>query len=638
MYRLIVFFTAILIMIPVCSSTWVFYEANYSPGESITDSGIAWRPQGDYAIIATRTGLMRFDHPSGLVSYQGFSGVTLYRLAWARDGSYALITGLGHVYRYDHAEAGFGSLTEITSIESGSDTITFYDVVINPAINEPPYIVANREISSSSHQIVVFRYDPEGTPYQVYKDYSGGTTYAAQWEYGPVSASFQADGDYFVIANKLANGYDGGFFVFDPDQSTFPPETGNAMQFYAWSFYIGNCNAVAMSRAPGTQFVTIKGNGKVQRASQIGLPASFIRDTALPYGPDTSTYSGDADYCWDGSRGIVVDSQENSPHKIIIMNSDGSFRGSQDLSVSRSIGLYAVKWHPSAPMGLMGGADRWLVAFATDEVPYPVPTETPTVPPTQTPTGQTATPTFTPTATSTWSPTPTPSPTMPTVTPTEPPATGTPTSTFTPPPTLTPPPTSTFLPTNTPAPTRTTVPTNTPPVTHTPTPTTTPTEEIPPTNTAAPTWSPVPSSTPSPPATASPMPTWTPLPTGTAEPTAMPDTLTLELHLSEETFTGGDRFCLQRKAINPGPEITVQEWLILEAGGMFWFAPSWTETPSYDLLTLPGESIRERVIFDFDWPDDVSGSAHGLRFWGAFLDPVYPAIVGEFDMVDFGYE
>jgi Peptidase family C25/Propeptide_C25/Peptidase family C25, C terminal ig-like domain len=212
------------------------------------------------------------------------------------------------------------------------------------------------------------------------------------------------------------------------------------------------------------------------------------------------------------------------------------------------------------------------------------------------------------------------------------------------PPTFTPvPPTETPVePTNTPAP-----PTETPaPPTETPIP---PTETpIPPTETPAPpTDTPIPpTNTPVPPTDTPVPPTYTPDPPTatptvnppTATPTEGPDHIVLDLEISEEMFHSGDDFLLTRRAINPGPQITLDEWIILDVFGLFFFNPGWAEVPDYVMTTLEAYSDDTITIMEFVWPDGNFGTATGLRFWGAFLDPSTSTLVGDYDMVEFGYE
>jgi hypothetical protein len=447
----------ILILIAVLSAgsagaAWTFMEIN-APGASslpeIYDSGIAWRPQGDYAILAASTGLYRVEGATYVPSYQAFAGSNLQRITWSPDGSYALITGGTNIYRYDHAAIGFGALTAISAADiqgSGTYTITFYDIVFNPVNpSDPPYISTNRQLSTSNKQLILYRYNPAASP-KVYWDTSGGQSAVANsgfMSFSPVSMVFETHGDFILIANRYGLNSQ-GFYVYDPDQSTFPT-TGGLMQYFDCAN--GNSNTVCMNPNPlymGDPFVLIKGNGTVDRyVSYVGsIPRSFVEvDTGSGWYTSITT-SGDSSYSWDGARAVFLERQEWSPnHKFMTFNGSGDFVAFVDVLgiTNRMVRLYAAAWRPGSNSGLMAGQDGWIIKFSTDEVGTPSPTPTATGTPTQTGTA-TQTPLSTSTPVSTITPTQTPIPTE-TVTP---PSTNTPEL----PPTNTP----TQGPTSTPAP------------------------------------------------------------------------------------------------------------------------------------------------------------------------------------------
>ncbi len=384
----------IIVLSGTCLATWTFTDVN-APGSSsqpdFYNSSIDWRPQGDYALIAGNTGLYRYEYPSGALSFHAYSSADIRRVRWAPDGSYAVVTGGEHIYRYEHSASGFGTLTEITDIQgSATYDITFFDVVFNPVnAADPPYIGTNRQ-SGSDKQLVIFRYDPAASP-QVYWDYSGGLSLMAgssKMSYQPVSMAFQADGDYIVIANAYGLNSQ-GVHVYDPDQSTFPVEATGAMQYYGYPGDIGNARAVEMSPVSGTRFVLLKGNGMVVRLVEHGLPADFVEDDtgAAWY---TGIMGGEISYSYNGGYAIALERQQWSPNHIVMLFAEnGDFI--QHLNVvsagftNEEMRLTAIKWHPFAPIGLIGGQHRWLFKFETDSLPYPLPTATPTATVTPTP-------------------------------------------------------------------------------------------------------------------------------------------------------------------------------------------------------------------------------------------------------------
>lgn len=244
--------------------------------------------------------------------------------------------------------------------------------------------------------------------------------------------------------------------------------------------------------------------------------------------------------------------------------------------------------------------------FPTSYTPSPTPTITPTQEPTVTPS---ITPTHEPTSTPTFTPTGTQTP--PTSTPTQQPPTATPTPTPTQqPPTATPTSTSTgTLPTSTPTPTITN--------TASPTPTATTTSS---TNT--------PTHTPTRTATESPTPTAT---------THIPD-LGVSIDLSESVFHPGDWFDLKVIVSNPGPDEYLFQPLavVLDAYGLFFWYPGWTEDFTYDrIIVRVGQEPID--ILAFEWPA-VDGSARGIMVHAALLTQELTALFGEMDSEEFGWD
>jgi len=165
----------------------------------------------------------------------------------------------------------------------------------------------------------------------------------------------------------------------------------------------------------------------------------------------------------------------------------------------------------------------------------------------------------------------------------------------------------------TPPPTPTVYPTNTPYPTHTPTPTPT----IHPTTTP-------------PPPTATPTPTVTP-PAHTGVTLVMPATM----------YEAGDFFYLDALVTNSGTESleNCPLFVVLDVYGDLFYGPSFS--PSFDhYLSMypvfpPGDTMIH-VLPQFNWPGGT-GSAEGLHIYGALTDPGMTQLMGEFDMITFGW-
>ncbi len=138
---------------------------------------------------------------------------------------------------------------------------------------------------------------------------------------------------------------------------------------------------------------------------------------------------------------------------------------------------------------------------------------------------------------------------------------------------------------------------------------------------------PTPSTTPTQTPTLTPTPTTTPLVTGV--------TIAMPSHL----FHPGDPCFCTVTVTNADPEPLIDHplFVILDAYGTYFFAPSFTQTPeNYPGPWLAGATTVD-VIQSFLWPD-TGTSASGLVFYAALTDPEVTKIVGEWDSFEFGWE
>lgn len=131
----------------------------------------------------------------------------------------------------------------------------------------------------------------------------------------------------------------------------------------------------------------------------------------------------------------------------------------------------------------------------------------------------------------------------------------------------------------------------------------------------------------------------TPTPTPQAPtPTPAISDYAVDLILSNEVFTHGDRFLLEYRLINAtASALDASLWVILDVYGMLWFYPGWSETADFSTVTLePGESTLPVTLLDFVWPS-VSGHADNLKFWGALTNTANTQIMGDYDIAVFSY-
>lgn len=129
----------------------------------------------------------------------------------------------------------------------------------------------------------------------------------------------------------------------------------------------------------------------------------------------------------------------------------------------------------------------------------------------------------------------------------------------------------------------------------------------------------------------------TPDPTPVPSPTPDPAVTGVTLHLNQSMFEALDLFHLARTVVNGGPEVVADEYILLDVLGQYWFWPSWSEDGDYHRRTLAAGTVyASETVLTFQWPV-VSGEVTGLRFWAALLDAGSQELLGEFDMVEWGY-
>ncbi len=149
--------------------------------------------------------------------------------------------------------------------------------------------------------------------------------------------------------------------------------------------------------------------------------------------------------------------------------------------------------------------------------------------------------------------------------------------------------------------------------------------------------------------TCDPGPTPTPRPTFTPTATAPPSTATptqtptatgnihIDLELTHDIYHAGLPFTLTCEISNPGPPVTLEEYILLDIHGIYFFWPEWSPEPDSRMTALDGYATNAETILDFIWPEGSFGEEIGLYFWAALLKPKTTTVIGNIDHVAFGY-
>ncbi len=120
------------------------------------------------------------------------------------------------------------------------------------------------------------------------------------------------------------------------------------------------------------------------------------------------------------------------------------------------------------------------------------------------------------------------------------------------------------------------------------------------------------------------------------------DQMGVSLDLSKSLFHAGDTFtCTAHVCNNTGDVLTGYPLLVLlDVFGSYFWGPTFTQEFDSYLTQYPSfpEGITDvEVLPSFSWPSNV-GSAQGIRFYAALVDPDVHILIGQLDMVEFGWE
>ena len=113
----------------------------------------------------------------------------------------------------------------------------------------------------------------------------------------------------------------------------------------------------------------------------------------------------------------------------------------------------------------------------------------------------------------------------------------------------------------------------------------------------------------------------------------------VDLSMPAHQFTPGSPCNLTASIYNQCPDYSGQlpMFIALEAGGYFWFYPTWTDDLQYTMVNVTPGSKNMTIIDSFLWPTGT-GSASGIHFYGLFTKPDFSALMGDINYWEFGWE
>ena len=93
---------------------------------------------------------------------------------------------------------------------------------------------------------------------------------------------------------------------------------------------------------------------------------------------------------------------------------------------------------------------------------------------------------------------------------------------------------------------------------------------------------------------------------------------------------------LELEVTRTGGTVTVDEYLLLDVYGIYFYAPTWTETLNFETKTYYDGFNETREIFRFNWPQ-VDGHASNRFFYAGCLYTGTADLIGNVEAVSFGY-
>lgn len=118
-------------------------------------------------------------------------------------------------------------------------------------------------------------------------------------------------------------------------------------------------------------------------------------------------------------------------------------------------------------------------------------------------------------------------------------------------------------------------------------------------------------------------------------PTPTPSAFTYDIGMYDTDLAAGDLFLLNRAYGNPFGAVAVDEYILLDIYGAYWFWPGWTTEVDFESWTIPAGGSSQDMILQFDWPA-VEGIYTGLKFWAGLLNAGTTELI-LYDMEEWGY-
>jgi len=92
------------------------------------------------------------------------------------------------------------------------------------------------------------------------------------------------------------------------------------------------------------------------------------------------------------------------------------------------------------------------------------------------------------------------------------------------------------------------------------------------------------------------------------------------LEAEKPLFLAGESNTVKALLVNTCQANVIQPYIALETGGLYFFWPDWSQTPSVEHLYINSNDSVERTVLTLTWPEDLALLGETVNFLGIILD------------------
>ena len=111
----------------------------------------------------------------------------------------------------------------------------------------------------------------------------------------------------------------------------------------------------------------------------------------------------------------------------------------------------------------------------------------------------------------------------------------------------------------------------------------------------------------------------------------------ISIDTNQDVYYAGDQFELTYQIDNSNKSGTNADlYIVLDVWGNYYFYPTWSEDISYENIDIPEDTIIEKTILNFTWPEGA-GEGNDIKFYIALCEPDTYNLLTDFDSCSFSF-